>query len=197
MYLKWNVLAELKGAKEAINRYNPDEYLIDAEAEAKYQFAAALIFSKGLRLAFPKLRIGLNSYWKPSYHPALPWYQFRQVCNFDAPQVYWRGWTVLEKLADSKKEYAKLTPKLPYSLPAGDMYTDRNLKPTPVEVLQFLNACYDDPEIDGAVMWSMDQKTKVPELWDAYSRFEWETGVIDGTPVTSRQRRRFPCTWQL
>ena len=35
VYLKWNVLAELKGAKEAINRYNPDEYLIDAEAEAK------------------------------------------------------------------------------------------------------------------------------------------------------------------
>ena len=32
-------------------------------------------------------------------------------------------------------------------------------------------------------MWSMDQKTKVPELWDAYSRFDWDTGVIDGTPV--------------
>ena len=103
----------------------------------------------------------------------------------------------VEKLADSKKEYAKLTPKLPFSLPAGDMYTDRNLKPTPVEVLLFLDACNTDPEIDGAVMWSMDQKNKVPELWDAYSRYDWDTGDDRRHPVTSRQRSRFPCTWQL
>ena len=28
-------------------------------------------------------------------------------------------------------------------------------------------------------MWSMDQKNKVPELWDAYARFDWYTGNID------------------
>ena len=178
VYLKWNVLAELKGANAAISRYKPDWYLIDAEAQAKSQFAAALIFARGLRASNPKLPIGLNSYWKPSYHPLLPWYQFQQVCNFDAPQVYWRGYNVLGKLADSKREYSKLIPKLPFTMPAGDMYTDRNLKPTPAQVVQFLTACRDDPEINAAVMWSMDQKTKVPELWDAYSRFDWQTGDV-------------------
>ena len=58
------------------------------------------------------------------------------------------------------------------------MYTDRNLKPTPVEVLLFLDVCNTDPEIDGAIMWSMDQKNKVPELWDAYSRYDWVAGDV-------------------
>ena len=28
-------------------------------------------------------------------------------------------------------------------------------------------------------MWSMDQKFKVPELWDAYCSFDWHTGNVD------------------
>ena len=82
------------------------------------------------------------------------------------------------KLRQSKKEYGQETAIYLFCWPAGDMYIDRNLKPTPDQVTAFLKA-HDDPEIEGVVMWSMDQKFKVPELWDAYSRFDWNTGNVE------------------
>jgi hypothetical protein len=70
--------------------------------------------------------------------------------------------------------------RLPYKVVAGDMYTDQGIKPTPEQVTEFLAACRDDPEIQFTLMWSMDQKVKVPELWEAYSRFSWhEDGEVE------------------
>ncbi len=177
VYLKWDALAEARAAIRAIQQYKPDVYLIDAEAEAKGQFAPALVFARTLRAGVGKLPLGLNSYWKPSYHPLLPWYQLRQVCDFDAPQVYWRGSRPTEKLMASKEEYARLAPRLPFSLPAGDMFCEGGLKPTPEQVQEFLAACRRDPEIQGTIMWSMDQKIVVPELWAVYSQFDWHADI--------------------
>jgi hypothetical protein len=125
----------------------------------------------------------LNSYWKPTWHPGLPYYQLRQISDFDAPQVYWRGYQPVEKLQQSKLEYSKMLPHLPFALPAGDMYIDRDLKPTPQQVLDFLVDAYKDPDIKGVTMWSMDQKKKVPELWAAYSSFVWDTGDVVAPPI--------------
>jgi hypothetical protein len=183
VYLKWNPWAEGNGAVQAILHYRPDYYLIDAEAEALYQYAAAKVFAGILKKGVPNLPIGLNSYWKPSWHPALPYYQLRQVSDYDAPQVYWRGYQPVEKLKQSKLEYSKFLPKLPFALPAGDMYIDRDLKPTPDQVVQFLMAAYWDPDIQGVTMWSMDQKKKVPELWAAYSSFVWDSGDVVTPPI--------------
>jgi hypothetical protein len=58
------------------------------------------------------------------------------------------------------------------------MYIERNVKPTPAQVIEFLHACLNDTEITGALMWSMNQKNIVPELWDAYYRYDWNTGTI-------------------
>lgn len=179
IYLRWNPLAEARGTVDAINKYKVEAYLIDAEAHALYQYPGAKVYAAYLRSAFPTLPMGLNSYWKPSWHPFLPYKALRGISDFDVPQVYWRGYQPVEKLAQSKAEYAAMTPKLPFAMAAGDMYFDRNLKPTPEQVTQFLTACKDDPEIKAAVMWSMDQKTKVPELWDAFARFDWQTGQSD------------------
>jgi hypothetical protein len=184
VYLKWNALGEANRTADAVKLYDPDFYLIDAEAYAKWQFAPAWVYAKRLRARLPYMPLGLNSYWYPPYHPSLPWKQIRSMCNFDAPQVYWRGYRPVDKLVASKYEYAKMSPKLPFALPAGDMYYERGIKPTPAQVIEFLDACRNDTEITGAVMWSMDQKAKVPELWDAYSRYDWKTGTIQDGETT-------------
>ena len=178
VYLRFNPLAEARAALEAIRRYQPDFYLIDAEAEAKLQYVPARLFATALRSG-TNIPLGLNSYWYPPYHPSLPWKELRSVCDFDAPQVYWRGARPVAKLCQSKEEYARLKPRLPFAMPAGDLYIDRNIKPTPQQVLEYLAACRRDSEIQSALMWSMDQKDKVPELWSAYAGFDWATGEVN------------------
>ncbi len=182
VYLKWNVLAELKGAKAAIHRYKPTiPDRCGGPGPEPVRRRPDLL--KGFTAGVPETEDWAELLLEAQLPPALAVVPVPAGVQLRCAAGVLAGLKVLEKLADSKKEYARLTPKLPFSLPAGDMYIDRNLKPTPVEVLQFLNACFADPEIEGAVMWSMDQKNKVPELWDAYSRFDWDTGLIDGTPV--------------
>lgn len=172
IYLKYNALGEAYTAIKAVRKYKPAFYLIDAEAEAVLQFVPALTFAKTLRLGVGSLPIGLNSYWKPSYHPNLPWKQLRSVCNFDCPQVYRYGMPSALKLATSKAEYAALSPKLPMSKVAGDMYLDRGWKPTPDLLQQFIDAVNADPEFKDYIMWSMDQKDVVPELWAQFAGYE-------------------------
>ena len=65
--------------------------------------------------------------------------------------------------------------KLPFSMPCGDMYSEHNIKPTPKQVTEFLDACEKDPQIQATLMWSMDQMTKVPELWKAFAEHKWGT----------------------
>ena len=174
VYLKWSPLAEANAAVAAIQRYQPDFYLLDAEAYAKLQFVGAKIFRDRLRSLLPDFPVGLNSYWLPSLHPELPWYTLRVGCNFDCPQVYWRNRDPVGKLFASKAYFAKMTPKLPFPMVAGDMYYEYGVKPTPQEVWDFLQAAEDDPEIKSVVMWSADQAHIVPELWATFAAFEWE-----------------------
>ena len=129
---------------------------------------------------------------KPTYHRPFPRYQLRQVCDFDCPQVYWRGYLPVGKLETSKKEYAVLLPRLPFSLAAGDMYSEHGIKPTPQQVIEFLSACQKDPEIKAGVMWSMDQKKVVPELWEAFARFDWGTGESPEEPIVVVEPKRLP-----
>ena len=162
---------------EAIDRYRPSFYLIDAEAHAKNKFAGATIFSQILRRK-TDIPLGLNSYWKPSYHPEIPWRQLREISDFDAPQVYWRGQKPVIKTLASMKEYSLLEPRLPYALPAGDMFDEHGIKPTPEQLIQFCNVCKSTIEVQGVIMWSLDQvfECKVPDLWAAYSNYDWEKG---------------------
>jgi hypothetical protein len=193
-YVYLGAWAGLEAAKtiEAIDRYRPSFYLIDAEAHAKNQFAGATIFAKILR-AKTDIPLGLNSYWKPSYHQEIPWRQLREISDFDAPQVYWRGQRPVMKLLESMKEYDLMEPRLPYALPAGDMFDEHGIKPTPEQLIQFCNACVLNREIQGVIMWSLDQvfEGKVPELWTTYSSYDWKKGEIlpiEEVPISAEMK---------
>lgn len=178
-----HALAEAKAAKTAIDLFKVEYFLIDAEAHAKGKHTSASIYAKNLRgLVGPDLPIALNSYWKPTYHPTLPFYQYRQVCDFDAPQVYWRGVNPVGKLIVSQQEYANLSPKLPYALAGGDMYLEDGIKPTPDQVSAFLLACDVSANIKGTVMWVYDYKDRVPELWRAFCNYKWDGTVAPPPP---------------
>jgi len=173
IYCKWYPKLEAQTVADAIDYFEPEFFLIDAEDGAKYQFNGARAFTNEFSRLKPMFPMGMCSYWYPPYHQELPWKEFRTICHFDAPQVYWRGWDPVGKLQKSKKVYAAMTPRLPYLFAGGDLYFENNVKPTPTQVTMFLEACRDDPEIKGVLMWAMDQNETTPELWKAFSDFEW------------------------
>ena len=172
VYLTWDPISEAYAASEACRKHNIDVYLIDAEAHAKYKFTAAKIFAAAINKDYIQV-IGMNSYYRPDLHKELPWKELRKVCDFDTPQVYWRGYDPVGKLYRSLEEYAKMDPILPMPIVAGDMYFEHNMKPTPQQVTDFLDACKADMGIQGVLMWSMDQMSVVPELWRAFSDYTW------------------------
>jgi hypothetical protein len=69
-----------------------------------------------------------------------------------------------------------MTPSLPFSMVAGEMYSERGIRTTPEELFVFLNACNKDPEIKSVVMWSMDQISGISDLWKVFSEFDWDKG---------------------
>lgn len=176
IYLRYAPLAEANTAIKAVQELGPFEfYLIDAEAYAKLQWVGAKIFATRLRMGMSAIPIGMNSYWNPMLHPELPWYALRSVCDFDCPQVYWRNSDPVGKLKISKLAFSRMVPKLPFSMVGGDMYYEYGLKPTPQQVTDFMTAADKDVDIQAAVMWSMDGRKWVPELWAAFSQYQWST----------------------
>lgn len=174
---------EAQMARRMIAKYEPDFYLIDAEAQAKGRYTQAWTFANELKGAPTK--IGLASYRFPSYHRKLPWQALRSCCDFDSPQVYYRLSDPPSQLARSKAAFAAMLPKLPF-FPAGDMYHEHGIRPTPEAVQRYLQACKDDPDISGTLMWAMFQRRKCPELWEVFSEFEWavdEPEPNEGHPI--------------
>jgi len=166
--------ATLAGAM--CEKYEADFYLIDAEKEAKGKVKQAKAFAAELALQV-MVPIGLASYRFPNLHRELAWGYLRGAsCDFDSPQVYYRAGDPVAQLSSSKAQFSQMLPKLPF-FPAGDMYSEGGYKPTPGQVRRFLQAADLDPEIDGCLMWVMDQMTKVPELWRAYAEYEWGSGA--------------------
>ena len=176
IYLKYNAAAEGRKALEMIEKYDVDGYLIDAEAEAKHQNTGAQSYVQFLRnLDIP---IGLASYRFPTLHMELPWGTLRSVCDFDSPQMYYRQSDPVQQLARCKHEFSIMYPKLPM-FPAGDMYYEHGFKPSVLQVHQYLTACLEDPDIEGTLMWSMDQMGNCPELWNEFVTFDWKSAPID------------------
>ena len=164
--------AEAKYARKMIDKYQPAFYVIDAEGQAKGKFSQAQTFANGM--AGTSVPVGLASYRYPSLHRELPWKQFRSVCQFDSPQVYYRNGSPSYNLVRSMNEYDAFKPRLPY-LPAGDMYSEFGMEPTADAVTEFLSLCRDHEAIDGCLMWVADQKNRVPLLWDAFASFDWDS----------------------
>src|SRR4030065_446521 len=100
---------------------------------------SASSYMNHLRAALPSLPIGLCSYRWPSYHRELPWREFREYCNFDAPQVYWVGkHDPISQLNQSYAEFQAMIPWLPF-VTVGSADIDRVWTPTGAGWVGFLD----------------------------------------------------------
>ncbi len=181
-YLNRAPLHEAHMIADACQRYHPDFYLIDVEAEVEKNYAGARLFMDALRPAVPGLPLGLNSFWNVRNHPDFPWADFLQTVDFVCPQVYWRGVDPVGKLMQSQQGYADVpnAPEVPMPMVAGDLHLYMGVKATPEQVTEFLTAATGDPFIQGVLMWAADDMQTAPDLWQAFSAFQWKKG---GGPI--------------
>jgi hypothetical protein len=175
-YLNRAPIKEAIAVGEACERYEPDFYLINVEKEVEGNHDGARIFMEQLRSAISGLPVGLNTYANVSAHPRFPWAEFLQDVDFACPLVYWRSVDPVGRLITTQQAYADLAdvPEIPMPVVAGDLYTSKGVQPTPEQVTQFLNAAHSDPFINGVLMWAADDTQTTPELWQAFSRFQWQ-----------------------
>jgi hypothetical protein len=193
-----------------------DGYIIDAEAEYKQagKARAASIFMQRLREGLPNTLVGLASYRYPSYHPQLPWREFRSKSDFDLPQVYWiHAHNPAAQLARSVREFSQMSPRLPY-FPTGAAFKEWGWVSTPAEVLEFLKAA----QIYGACnFWSWENCRKnLPKVWDTIAQYPWQgkpvpvpsppeevtvktkfVALVNGQNVRSGPATSYPATGQL
>ncbi len=183
-YLNRAPLKEAQTVADACHTYQPDFYLIDVEAEVEGNTGGAKMFMNELRPALAGLPLGLNSFWNAREHPDFPWAVFLDAVDFVCPQVYWRGVDPIGKLSESQQSYHDLpnAPDLPMPVVAGDLLASRGVKPTPEQVTQFLTAADADPFIQGVLMWAADDTQTTPELWQAFSHYQWKGGGVNIPP---------------
>jgi hypothetical protein len=184
-YLTQNPKREAQTVTEACKTYQPEFYLIDVEKEVESNYTGAQVFMNELRPALADLSLGLNTFWSVKDHPLFPWEAFLSSVDFVCPQVYWRGVDPVGKLMQSQQGYANIpsAKNPPMSIVAGDMYIDLGVKPTPDQVTQFLSAADTDPFIQGVFMWAADDRTTTPDLWQAFSLYQWNAG---GPPIPTQ-----------
>ncbi len=178
-YLNKFPVQEAHAVINACEMYEPDFYLIDVEAEVEGNYAGARMFMNELRPALSGLPLGLNTFWNVNLHPDFPWQVFLEGVDFVCPQMYWRGTDPIGKLTQCQQSYADVANARPMPLIAGDLYTHLGVKPTPDQVTQWLTAVDKDPFIQGVYMWAADDTQTTPELWQAFSKYQWkEDGAI-------------------
>ena len=184
-YLTQDPKREAQAATNACRAYKPDFYLIDVEKDVENNSAGAKIFMNELRPALADLSLGLNTFWSVKDHPSFPWAVFLNSVDFVCPQVYWRGVDPIGKLMQSQQGYANIpgAKNLPMPIVAGDMFIRLGVKPTPDQVNQFLSAADTDPFIQGVFMWAADDPVTTPDLWQAFSKYQWKIG---GLPIPSQ-----------
>lgn len=183
-YLKWIPLVEAEALARGARAIGARYVLHDIEdRNAFFQFVNASRYINKFREPLPNMPTALNTYWKPSWHKEIPYDKIRKRCDFDAPQVYSRGNDPARVLAESKKEYARLAPALPFSLPCGDMYFEHGIKPKPGDVTKFMHTARMDPECMGVVMWSADQQETTPELWAEFAAYDWALDAVEEVEV--------------
>jgi hypothetical protein len=181
-YLNRAPIQEAHVVADACHHYVPDFYLIDVETEVEGNYGGASMFMSELRPATAGLPLGLMTFWNVQLHPDFPWRPFMNAVDFVCPQVYWRGVDPVGKLIASQQGYSAVPycRQVPMPAVAGDLSVDLDVKPTPEQVTAFLKATNDDPFIDGVLMRATDDPQTTPELWQAFSQYQWRSA---GAPV--------------
>jgi hypothetical protein len=166
---------------------------VDAEIEAKNNARNTAKYCKPLLNApFP---IGLCSYRYPSLHPELAWKTLLNICQFNAPQVYWEGsHNPSYQLTQAYDEHKRiLGSSLPF-LPVGSAYKRSSTwEATPQDVFDFLSTTK-HLEFQSASFWEWSNVQKhVPQNFKAIGDFDWNEGETPEppsppTPSTIEQR---------
>ena len=177
-YLNRAPVQEAHVIASACDRYAPDFYLLDVETEVEGNYGGARMFLNELCPAVAGLPLGLNSFWNVHMHPNFPWVDFMNAVDFVCPQVYGHGEDPVEKLIQSQQGYASVpnAPDVPMPVVAGDMHIFRGMRPSPDQVLRFLSAADNDPFLNGVLMWAADDSQTTPDLWQAFSQYQWKNG---------------------
>ena len=171
----FNPLDEADKAARRVKEFELDGIIIDAEHQYKGKKQQAIAYSMRLRQLMPDIPIGLSTYRFPELHPTLPYEEFLDECDFNAPQVYWNKGVAGSELLDSHRQYKKIR-DLPF-IPAGRAYYGEGFpKPTPMETKTFLQTAQ-SIDCPAAFFWSADSlyhKLKpLPEIREAIKVYEW------------------------
>jgi hypothetical protein len=183
VYLKWIPDTEAEAVILGVKQLGAEYLLHDIEDRAAFfQWTNGSRYMGRIRAKLPTMPMAMNSYWAMSKHPEIPWSSIRNQSDFDAPQIYSRGTDPVVKYNASKIEYANKKPRLPFALPAGDMYFENGVKPKSGDITRFMQRAKADPEAKGVIMWAADQRETTPDLWEEFAAFNWETGIVDPLP---------------
>ncbi|MGA9532853.1 MAG: nuclear transport factor 2 family protein [Anaerolineales bacterium] len=171
-------IVEAQRAIKRISELGVDGYVIDAELEysERSKASAAGRFMEELRRQFPDLPIALSTYRYPRTHPALPYDEFLQACDYAMPQVYFeQAHNPEEQLQRAVDQYMDLKYARPV-IPTAPTYKRGDWRPTPEEIQRLLGMAKESG-LTAANAWSWDTAThpEYIDLFDAVGSFDWPT----------------------
>ncbi|TAK11465.1 MAG: nuclear transport factor 2 family protein [Anaerolineae bacterium] len=172
-----NPLAEARKAIQRVKELNLEGFVVNAEVEFKAagMDVAARKYMTELRNGLRNIPLALSSFRFPSYHPQFPWDAFLEFCDVNMPQVYWQGAHNADaQLKRTVSEFESRRFKRPI-IPTGAAYAYGDWKPTPNDVIAFLNTAR-SLKLSGANFWSWDYaRLKLPDVWRAIKDYSWST----------------------
>jgi hypothetical protein len=166
---------EATKAIQRVQQLGLDGYVIDAESEYSQpgRDAVASRFMSLLRASLPSLPIALSSYRFPTYHPALPWQEFLDQCDYNMPQVYWlQATNAGEQLTRCVNEFQAMSPFRPI-IPTGAAFKEGGWQATSGEVTEFLQTAQ-KLNLSAANFWEWANCRKnLPEVWTTIQNYPW------------------------
>ncbi|MBI3158574.1 MAG: nuclear transport factor 2 family protein [Chloroflexi bacterium] len=168
-------LAEARKAIQRVKELSLDGFVVNAEIEFKASGmdVAARRYMQELRNALRNVPLALSTFRFPSYHPQFPYDAFLEYCDFNMPQVYWQGAHNPDaQLKRAETEFAGRRFRRPL-IPTGAAYAYGDWKPTPNDVILFLNTAR-SLKLSAANFWSWDYARRfLPDVWRAIRDYDW------------------------
>jgi len=184
--------AEAVKASDRIGDTGVKGFVMNAETPCKGKPSQAQDYCSTLRARVdPGFPIGLSSYRFPSLHMELPWVEFRRICDFDMPQVYWMlAHNPGDQLRRCVTEFSRFDRKLPM-VATGSAYREFGWQPTLREVIEFMTVAgelgigfnfwewYDALYILPVEIWEAIGNWEVPKPPDPIDMVEVNTDVLN------------------
>lgn len=177
---KLRVDCEVNATIQAIERFKPDSWCIDAEKEYKDPITTEQLASRyvtNVRLRTP-ITVGYTSYRYPSYHETFHWDIFNRNCDYASPQVYWEQATNPRwQLEKSLAEYRGRT-NIPL-VPIGAAYPNGSWRPTAGQVDEFYQGVIDNG-LPGWSWWEWYYAFLDKSIWNAL--IAHKTNIVEDNP---------------